>query len=718
MDKKGIDFKQIVRDIGKNEILLPDFQRKFVWTNEEQQKKIVASVLARMPIGSILLLDSKPNEYSSKAIGSRKTIDISNIEGKVEFLLDGQQRITVLTNVFSNAIHDSCTKVSELISPSLKRRFFLRIPKWKKSREEEDLFGVHELVFKYQNPDSEDPEFLTGNIMPFIEVETFLADDKSPTNPKTELSTTLDEYCYIHNEDGYLIPLFLLIPLDNNKMKSVLRLKTIIHNIAFKIKDEIVDEFANKISDSDKNQFIKEIFIDEDMKNNVLNDNSLFEPLVTELADTWEEELKNYLDACIRNISLNQIIVSESQRGRAIDIYENLNRGGVSLSTFDLIMARVAIVSKDNFYERLVKNINKKRQYPIDVVPEVVKSRMKELLDKGKYNASINIGCYNEDKNEIVSTYIDVFLNVLSLYCYNSEYKYEDFKIDNMKRDKILSLKPEQINQNCERVCTAIDRAMFFFQTRCGIRSIQEINYSLLIVLVATVFMKDEWYKSVKMHKRLEALYWLILFSGTYDKDQNVRMVSDLQQIIKTEIKECNEEWLNALKGEVLNARFFSDKEFLLMGNVNIERYPKAVIKNFFCQYLLSQTYTDMFDEHKTISVFMDRADELEAHHIIPLGSAKNIGQSAKQLRKKNDSIYNSPLNFVYITREANKTILDASLSEYVTKITRQAKSRLHITAFTQMPDEDKTKGILSDRFDSMQGDIKEHIEQLIDQSK
>ncbi|OBR95141.1 hypothetical protein CLRAG_09790 [Clostridium ragsdalei P11] len=718
MDKKGIDFKEIVWNIEENKILLPDFQRKFVWTDEEQQKKIVASVLARMPIGSILLLDSKPNEYSSKAIGSRKTVDISKLQDRVKFLLDGQQRMTVLTNVFSNAIHDSCNKVSELISPSLKRRFFLRIPKWKKSKEEEDLFGVHELVFKYQHPDSEDPEFLTSNIMPFIEVETFLADDKSPINPKTELSTTLDEYCYTHNKDGYLIPLFLLIPLDNNKRKSVLRLKTIIHNIAFKIKDEIIDEFSNKISDFDKSKFIKEIFITEDMKNNVLNDNLSFEQLVTELADTWEEGLKSYLYACIGNISLNEITVSESQRGRAIDIYENLNRGGVSLSTFDLIMARVAIVSTDNFYERLVKNINKKRRYPIDVVPEVIKSRMKELLDKGKYNASVNIDCYNEDKNEIVSTYIDVFLNVLSLYCYNPEYKYEDFKIDNMKRDKILSLKPKQIDQNCEKVCTAIDRAMFFFQTRCGIRNIQEVNYSLLIVLVATVFMKDEWYTSVKMHKRLEALYWSVLFSGTYDKDQNVRMISSLQQIIKTERKECNEKWLNSLKDEVLNAKFFSNKEFLLMGDVNIERYPKAVIKNFFCQYLLAQTYTDMFSENKTINVFMDKVNELEAHHIIPLGSAKNIGQSAKQLRKKNNSIYNSPLNFVYITRESNKKILDDPLSEYVTKITKQAKSKLYITAFTQTSDEDKTKGILSDRFDSMQGDIKEHIEQLIDQSK
>lgn len=53
---------------------------------------------------------------------------------------------------------------------------------------------------------------------------------------------------------------------------------------------------------------------------------------------------------------MNQIVVSEAQRGRAIDIYENLNRGGVSLSTFDLITAKVAVVNSETLYHRLIKH--------------------------------------------------------------------------------------------------------------------------------------------------------------------------------------------------------------------------------------------------------------------------------------------------------------------------------------------------------------------------
>ena len=59
-------------------------------------------------------------------------------------------------------------------------------------------------------------------------------------------------------------------------------------------------------------------------------------------ANTWASKMFSYLKSCISQINLSQISLEESQRARAIDIYENLNRGGVSLDIFDLIMARVA----------------------------------------------------------------------------------------------------------------------------------------------------------------------------------------------------------------------------------------------------------------------------------------------------------------------------------------------------------------------------------------
>lgn len=71
-DETKSNLTTVIEQINKHEILIPDFQRKFVWKDEEQQKKLVASVLCKMPIGSILLLQANPNDYAAKVIGCAK----------------------------------------------------------------------------------------------------------------------------------------------------------------------------------------------------------------------------------------------------------------------------------------------------------------------------------------------------------------------------------------------------------------------------------------------------------------------------------------------------------------------------------------------------------------------------------------------------------------------------------------------------------------------
>lgn len=73
MENKNIsDLTELIKQIEANEILLPDFQREFVWKDVDQQKQLISSVLARMPVGSILLLQSSnPKEFSSKALGRK-----------------------------------------------------------------------------------------------------------------------------------------------------------------------------------------------------------------------------------------------------------------------------------------------------------------------------------------------------------------------------------------------------------------------------------------------------------------------------------------------------------------------------------------------------------------------------------------------------------------------------------------------------------------------
>ncbi len=711
-DNNRSNLQDIIRGLDSKTIVLPDFQREFVWRDEEMQKKLVASVLARMPIGSILLLKSSADEYETKTVGCKSTLDLSEFDGKeVSFVLDGQQRITVLANVFSNIIHDHCKNVSDLSSPALKRRFFLKIPKWSVVRSMNDIFGVHDLVFKYTDL-SKDPEFLSGDMLPYIEAFPFLADDQKPYNPKTRLSVDLDTFC-ISQENCYLLPLYLLVSYDEKNKQIPLRYKNIVESIPKCIKDEITNHYAALASDEEKKQFIDEMVLEEDERSELKADLDSFYDFIEQRQQLWEDSFKKYLQKCYEDLALNEIVVNSDQRARAIDIYENLNLGGVSLSTFDLIMARVAKVSKENFYNRMVKSFKEPKTYPEGVVPAEIKSAFKA---KKNYNATMNTGCYSVEKNETSSQYVKAFLNVLSLYINNPEYKVDDYKVDYMKRDQILKLTPTSINDSCDLVWKAMDRALFFFQTRCGIRYISEINYDLMITLVALIFIKDEYFNDNKVHQLLEAWYWTSIFSGEYDKDQNVKMISHLQLLIKTITKRQDTNWLRNNIDLIFNLTNFSDKALLLMEKTSDERYPKAVLRNFVCQYFLSKVYTSMFDAETKISVFCDDYAKLEAHHIIPLGSVTTIGESTSELRNNREHICNSPLNFVLITKSDNDDISDDPLDVYAKKLCSEAKSDLMISEYDEhICTDDQIKSILNSRFTFLQGSVKKDVRALLD---
>lgn len=716
MGNDKIDFTDIVKKINFNKILLPDFQRGFVWTEEERQKKIIASVLSRIPIGSILLLKSKKDEFLSKVIGCKSKIENSNIKDEIEYLLDGQQRITVLTNVFSNVIHEKCKNINDLISPALKRRFFLKIPKWSKCDEDNDLFGIQTLTFPLSKPDTDEPLFLTNQIMELIEVKSFRKDDNEPYNPSKGYAVELDNYC-IGNEDFYLIPLFLLIATGDNEIKANLRLNNIIRSISNNVFEEILAEFL-EINDKDRIAFIKRFFRDEEVIKEIIDSNydiNVIKNCLYSLRDNWKDNMTLYLKSCINNMNLNQIVVEESKRSKAIDIYENINLGGIRLSVFDLVMAKVAKVSNQNYYERIIINVHDERDYPIDVIPESMEGIFEDYIKKIKYNASLNAGCYNETNNELSNAYSNAFLNLLSLYCNNKNMSSDNIKIDYIKRNEILALNPEDIDKFCEKICEALDRAIFFLQVRCGIRKINEINYALMLVLIGFVFLNDDWFQDKKVHDLLEAWYWSAIFSGEYDKDQNVRVISNMQKMIKTINNRWDTSWITEMKNNILDAKNFSDKDFLLLENAaELERYPKVVLRHFICQYFLSQTYTDMFNEALLLSVFAKEVNNLQMHHIIPLGSATNVGESTKKLRKNNSNILNSPLNFVYITADANNEISSKSIRDYQKKITDQAYSKLHFSEFSEKSAEVDIKKILGTRYTAIKGNIKGRVDALI----
>ena len=99
-DSTKEDLKDILRDADEGKLQLPDFQRDYVWTDEDV-RSLIASIAKGFPVGALLTLETG-SEVSFKPrliVG----VPAKDIEPS-ELLLDGQQRITSLyQSLFSPA---------------------------------------------------------------------------------------------------------------------------------------------------------------------------------------------------------------------------------------------------------------------------------------------------------------------------------------------------------------------------------------------------------------------------------------------------------------------------------------------------------------------------------------------------------------------------------------------------------------------------------------
>lgn len=87
-------FSQLVADVKKGEVKIPQFQRKFVW-KDDQALDLLDSVANGYPIGSVLLWKTKDKLHAARDIGVfqlPKTDDLT----PTNYVLDGQQRLTVI----------------------------------------------------------------------------------------------------------------------------------------------------------------------------------------------------------------------------------------------------------------------------------------------------------------------------------------------------------------------------------------------------------------------------------------------------------------------------------------------------------------------------------------------------------------------------------------------------------------------------------------------
>lgn len=719
------NLNSIVQMIRNQEILLPDFQRGFVW-NVEKQKRLIASIIAKMPIGSILVLEGKKDDYGCRIIGRKEQPDLS---GKAEneiiyMLLDGQQRLTALTNIFSNLLYYDYEKsgnmmcdYKKVMSVDLMNRFFLSIPSIEVLEEKDDLFHLKNLKFILNNPETDIPStFLSGDIMERIVVKGFDEKTEDAYAPHSKNPMGIKKMCV--TTDEYLIPLYLLVNDEGNN-KNQNRLYEILKDIVNDVVSYRMEEEYDNLDDMGKEQFVKKN-IDSDsweiIEESHYNRDVVVSEWEKEGYQEWADKMKRYLLSCISMLDLHQIVVKKSDRSRAIDIYENLNLGGITLSTFELILAKAAKNKFDdnqNLFHQIASYVEEGKDYKGScIVPDIIQKSFAEFLEKeGTYSPSERMGVLDVKKSQLHGKYTEAFLDVLSLI--SNVPDYDKDKIDSavIKREKILNLTADQICDNYKKACIGIDRACFFLQARCGIRNIKEIHYNLILVLLGYILADDSNYKNKIVVGKLEAWYWSAIFSGHYDKDQNTRVVQDIKDMIGT-INGDGDGWISDLKEKMFKMPGFSDENTLLMKERIL---PKGVIQKTICQFYLSKNCKDLLRD-VDINVYADGADTLEEHHIVPIGVLKGKTYKSMEKEKREDkaSLFNSPLNIAMILKETNREISNNGLEYYIKQCNDSAVYEFNIETTGDELTRDNLLKFLEKRYGATRTAVEARVKQYI----
>ncbi|EIJ1668976.1 DUF262 domain-containing protein, partial [Escherichia coli] len=102
--KKKIDsgnqrLASLLDDVTRGNIKIPAFQRDFVWT-DEQILGLIDSIYSGYPVGSLLLWSTKTPLKFERNVGGFHLPDVKE-DYPVNYVLDGQQRLTTLFGVFN-----------------------------------------------------------------------------------------------------------------------------------------------------------------------------------------------------------------------------------------------------------------------------------------------------------------------------------------------------------------------------------------------------------------------------------------------------------------------------------------------------------------------------------------------------------------------------------------------------------------------------------------
>ncbi|MEO2069597.1 MAG: DUF262 domain-containing protein [Desulfurobacteriaceae bacterium] len=697
----GVEYKKYELEkffdlIDSGKIVLPEFQRGYVWSIGKQ-KRFLASILVGLPVGSTLHIEGSAGDFVARAICERREV---NPKEECEYLLDGQQRISTLYNIFQDIYEKEETrdwkKVLNSLFDKLRYRWFIKLSK------EDDIFGLKTLKFDPSKLLTLEPR----RVEEYIEVKK-IEDIKEE---KIQKKNAWYHPAFIPIKDGrkltgrlselekarlaaeeYLVPLFEIRKKELGLHRQVLK----------QIAKRRVEELQAEVADGKLK--LRDILSDIHPDIDNLDERTINE-VWTELQISWVEDVSRYLEGLLKR-EIPVVLLHKNEIGRAAVIFEEFNTGGTKLEDFDLFVAKAARVDSERSLVRRIMNV-------------LDRSFDTTHLENEAINWKANL--FTPTK-ELSKKFKKIFLNSLSLIVFSLE-KGEELSKEMTLSGKILSLQPEDVVKYTERVTEAIVKAFAFLQLKCGHVNEKSISYEYMILPIVYVFYcKDDiWYDNSILNK-IGAWFWGSLFAGMYKERQDDQLIKDIKMLKAWLVdgEEDSEEfrrWKTVVTDKIFNREGYSDWETLLNKNPETEA-PKA-IKKAILNYILSKKPVDFLPDQEINLTAYKCANgnfKLEEHHIIPLASATKIGESTKKIRKEKKHILNSPLNLTYISDSANLRIRDKRIDEYFNEL-GHFKIGTHIfpTDIRKPQNDEERKEILKKRLELLKQSVTSEINMLL----
>jgi Protein of unknown function DUF262 len=307
------DFKltDLVVRVDQDKLVVPDFQRGFKWQTADI-RKLLESLLLDFPIGAALfwrtqraMLDFRrieDIEFSDDETEGEGDIEPHGQELKsdeIDFILDGQQRITSIYKLFPAMLAPT---TQELDSRFKGLRFFLALEKLGVPRKLEDLNRTDFQAYS-------DPDVVAGAIV-----------EKRHADLKKEFRQVTGEKAPQRlNEENILLVCQrrLWLPLTRafleNKQSHLQRLRRVMEN-----------DLRNQVD-----------------KYSGMDSRKSLEALVEAGLDRWADWFTSSFQATLNSKSLTCLILGNDKPEGLARIFETINSTGLTLSVFDLLVARL-----------------------------------------------------------------------------------------------------------------------------------------------------------------------------------------------------------------------------------------------------------------------------------------------------------------------------------------------------------------------------------------